>query len=113
MIIKAYGDRPAQYAPDAGEIIQARRTALDEFTLAVVEKVWRNRDGHLRLRIVWLDDNPDAHVNDDRYKPAAKLPVKAGVVCWLTLRNKWGASPLARQIDADQLPRAPVRTLGP
>lgn len=112
VIIKAYGGRPAQYAPDPGEIILARRAAVDKFTLAVVEKAWRNRDGHLRLRIVWLDNDPDAYVNDDPYRPGARLKVETGERCWLILRNKWGVSPLVRQIDADQLPRTPVRTLG-
>lgn len=60
MIIKGYAGRPPMEAPDLGEVLDARRTVLHPFTRAVVEKAWRGQHGELRLRVMWLEDNPAA-----------------------------------------------------
>jgi hypothetical protein len=120
MYIKGYLDHPPLEAPDPGEILYARRSADDKFTLAVVEKAWRNRAGLLRVRVVWLDDDPDASPGEkDRNDrdgrglsqdaPTQHMrPVAAHEVGWLTLRDPLEESPLIRQIDRDSLPRIVV-----
>lgn len=122
MIIKGYRDQPLQFAPDPGEIIYARRSAQDKFTLAVVEKAWRNRAGNIRVRVMWLDDDPDASPGEkdrndrDGSQAVSKgghvRPVKAYETGWLTMREPMGESPLIRQVNRDSLPRQQVSERG-
>lgn len=71
MIIRQYGDLPTTYAPDIGEVVLARRMRAEPFLRAVVLYVKRRRDGALRIKVQWLESNPDAG-----YAPAS--PIKAG-----------------------------------
>lgn len=60
MIIKKYGDIPALYAPDVGEVLEARRSVVDQWVGAVVLRVQRMRAGTLRVTVVWMADDPSA-----------------------------------------------------
>lgn len=122
MMLRAYAGQPVQYAPDPGEIIYARRGEHDKFTLAVTEKVWRNRAGFVRVRVMWLEEDPDASPGErdrnDREDygrrtdpPRAVRPVAPYEVGWLTLRHPLGETPLVKQVDKDQLPRTVIRKL--
>ena len=97
MIIKPYSGLPRTYAPDVGEIVEARRTGGDKFVEAVVMSVRRNRDGHLRIRIQWLGDDPNAGVRDRLQ--AVKSPVVALTYGWLVHNPGSDAPPLIRQIS--------------
>lgn len=66
MIIKPYGDLPRLYAPDIGEVIMARRSVSDKYIRAAVLDARRNRDGLLRIKVQWLEDNPYALRGDGR-----------------------------------------------
>lgn len=88
MIIRGYAGRPPMEAPDLGEVLDARRTATHPFTRAVVEKAWRGRRGELRLRVMWLEDNP-----------AAKA-VKH-TTGWLKIPQTLNKTPLVRRIDVE------------
>lgn len=121
MFLRGYLGQPPQAAPDPGEIIYARRGENDKWTLAAVEKVWRNRAGLVRIRVVWFGEDPDASPGErdknDRDKIAAEIvppqkrpnPVRPGEIGWVTLRHPLGESPLVKQVDRDQLPRLPIR----
>lgn len=54
MIIKKYGEFPRTYAPDGGEVLEARLSVSDPWVRAVVTDVRRARDGALRIKFVWL-----------------------------------------------------------
>lgn len=54
MIIKQYGDLPRAYAPDIGEVLEARLSVSDPWVRAVVTDVRRARGGVLRIKFVWL-----------------------------------------------------------
>ena len=60
MIIKKYLDMPMTYAPDVGEVVLARRQVTDKYVKGVVLRVWRLRDGALKIKLVWLGSDPDA-----------------------------------------------------
>lgn len=60
MIIKSYGDLPTTYAPDIGEVVLARRSRLDPYLRAVVLHVKRRRDRSLRIKLQWLESDPNA-----------------------------------------------------
>lgn len=75
MIIKQYAGLPITYAPDIGEVLLARRTGVDKFVRAVVLDARRNRAGNVRVKVQWLDDDPDAGAPMP-YRE--RVPVKAG-----------------------------------
>lgn len=91
MIIRPYGELPRTYAPDVGEVVEARRTPADKFIKAVVVNVTRNREGALRVRVQWLEDNPDAGAPDKRQRK----PIKALSHGWIVVVNDM--PPLLRQ----------------
>lgn len=93
MIIKPYGDLPRAYAPDIGEVVDARRTPADDFTSAVVVGVRRIRSGDLKIRVQWMADNPRAGSGDPRFNE----PIKAGTLGFLVLGGD--GPPLIRQVN--------------
>lgn len=125
MRIRAYDGKPAIWSPDPGEIIYARRSDMDKFVLAVVEKAWRNRAGHLRLRLMWLEEDPDASPgesdrsdrdNDPGVRVTGKgdtRPIAPLTVGWTTIRGPVSESPLIKQVDRDSLPRQVVSRKSP
>lgn len=89
MLIRAYRDIPPTYAPDVHEVVLVRRTVCDRYTKAAVTSVRRIKSGHLRLRFVWMEDNP-----------TARTPIVAGTTGYVTLDGQ----PLLLQISKDQPP---------
>lgn len=75
MMIRKYAQHPAVFVPDPGEVIEGRRSIVDEFTPAVVTHVHRQRDGRIKLSVYWLADNP-----------GAETPIKKGARGWITFR---------------------------
>lgn len=71
MKIRRYREHPSVFVPDIGEVIRARRSAVDPFLRAVVVRVRRLREGHIRLTVEWLESDPGAGAT----KPS---PVVAG-----------------------------------
>ncbi len=55
MIIQKYGDIPATYAPDIGEVVLARLKAADPWRHAIVLAVPRRYGDRLKLKIQWWD----------------------------------------------------------
>jgi hypothetical protein len=92
VIIRAYGDLPLTYAPDIGEVVEARRTRVEPFTRAVVLFVKRRRDGALRVKLQWLDDLPDAGA-------WVESPIKAGEAGWVVAHQDPTEPPLIRQVS--------------
>lgn len=88
MIIRKYGDLPMVFAPDVGEVVQARRAKSDPFTPAVVTVVRRKTSGKLKLTVHWLADCP-----------TAGAPIMAGQKGWIEF---WPADMwmLVRQTEA-------------
>lgn len=76
MIIRKYAQFPALYAPDIGEVILARRAPVDQFTRAVVLFARRNKNGHLKVKVQWLDDYPEAGASGPK-------PIKANTIGWV------------------------------
>lgn len=93
MIIKPYAGKPRLYGPDIGELILARRSTSDKFIRAVVLDGRRNRDGHVRIKVHWLESDPRTVCGDVR----RKRPIVANTTGFLTLVE--GAPPLIKQID--------------
>lgn len=58
MIIRKYRDLPAFYAPDIGEVVDARRSPGDVWTRAYVVRVQRKRGGNVKFTLCWLADDP-------------------------------------------------------
>lgn len=101
MIIRAYGDLPATYAPDIGEVILARRTPADRWLRAVVLTAKRNRAGDVRLKIQWLEDDPHAGAP----KPGKpKVPIVAGSPGWVIDKRDPTEPRLIQQIDRGSRP---------
>lgn len=92
MIIRAYAGLPTTYAPDVGEIVEARRSASERFTRAVVLDVKRRPDGRVRVKVQWLGDDPTAGVTGN-------FPIKANTVGWVIFKRGPGEPPMIRQID--------------
>jgi hypothetical protein len=97
MIIRAYGKHPVTYAPDVGEVIWARRTPADKWVRAVVLHGKRNRAGDLRIKVEWLEDDPDAGA-PERDRP--KAPIVAGTPGWLVIKQDPREPRLVQQISA-------------
>lgn len=123
MLIRGYLQHPPMWAPDPGEVIYARRGPEDKFVLAIVEKAWRNRLGQLRLRVMWLEADPDASPGerdrndregdrDNNTPPVSyhRKPVAPRQIGWLTIRQPIHKSPLIKRIDREDLPRQPARS---
>ncbi len=96
MFIRSYGNLPMMYAPDIGQVLEARRTAVDDWTRAAVVKAHRNRDGHLQVMVQWLEDNDQAGA-PDRGQP--RVPIVAMTKDSLVLQE--GMPPLLRALDGD------------
>lgn len=95
MIIRKYGDIPVTYAPDVGEIVEARRSASDAvFVKAAVVGVRRKSKGVLEVKVQWLGDNP-----------AAGTPIVMGTIGWVVV-NADGRPELIRQIPKGPPPAA-------
>jgi len=94
-IIRAYAGLPTTYAPDVGEVVHARRTPADRWTRAVVLDYRRRRDGALRIKVQWIEANPDAGAPDKR----PRMPIKAGDTGWVVARQDPTEPPLVRQLD--------------
>lgn len=94
MIIKPYNGLPRMYAPDVGEVVEARRAPVNSFVKAVVLDARRNPAGNLRVKVQWLEDDPAAGVPD---RGRRRKPIVAGETGTLILVD--GALPLIRQID--------------
>lgn len=118
MRIREYRQIPPIWSPDPGEILYARRAHMDKYVLAIVEKAWRNKAGHLRLRVMWLEDDPYAspgersknelHEGEQSMRltgPGDTRPIAPMEIGWLTIRGPAGESPLIKQVDRDSLPR--------
>lgn len=70
MIIRKYGDFPATYAPDVGEVVLARKSPVQTFRRAVVLNVRRRREGGLRVSVQFLpgpgeEPTPPVTINTD------------------------------------------------
>lgn len=92
MIIKKYGDIPATYAPDVGEVVLARRSGGDnQWVRAAVLNVRRIRSGALQVKVQWLEDEPTAG--------AAGTPIVRNTIGWVTTT---GPAPLIQQISKDE-----------
>lgn len=98
MIIKPYGGLPRMYAPDVGEVVLARRSASDKFVRAVVLGAHRNRAGHLRVKLHWLESDPNAGRTDYR----RLKPLVAGTTHAVVLVPDM--PPLIRQINRGTAP---------
>lgn len=96
MIIKPYGDLPRMYAPDVGEVIEARRTPADKYVRAVVLSARRNREGHVRVKLQWMEDDPDAGSRN-------RAPIEAGTLGWVIVDD---GPPLIRQINRGTAPES-------
>jgi C-terminal processing protease CtpA/Prc len=94
MIIRAYDGLPRTYAPDIGEVVEARRTVAEGFVRAVVLDVRRTRGGGLRVKVQWLGNDPLAGVT-------VRAPIEAGTVGWVVTKPDMSGSPLIMQIDRD------------
>lgn len=99
MIFRAYGDLPITYAPDVGEVIYARRTVADPWVLAVVLAVRRNKEGHARVKVFWLGDDPDAGLDRSDYP---RRPIVANTIGFLVMNPERPA--LIKRVDREDLP---------
>lgn len=77
MYIRPYRDLPGMYAPDVGEVIMARRTPLYRWTRAIVLGVHRTREARLRVRLQWMEDDPNTGMV---YQGRKTRPVVAGAI---------------------------------
>lgn len=92
MIIRKYKDIPATYAPDVGEIVHARRSGVDErWVRAVVIYVQRTYAGALKVKVLWLEDDPRAGM--------LGKPIVRNTFGWVVTT---GAAPLIKQISKDE-----------
>lgn len=80
------------YAPDVGEVVEARRAPVTGFVKAVVLDARRNKAGNLRVKVQWLESDPTAGVPGRRQRK----PISAGETGTIVLVD--GALPLIRQI---------------
>jgi hypothetical protein len=99
MIFKAYGGLPITYAPDIGEVVYARRMPTDRWTLAVVLMARRNKEGHARVKVMWLGDDPDAGVQRTDRSPSPTVKHEIG---FLVLDPDH--LPLIKRVDREDLP---------
>lgn len=61
-MIRKYRQHPQVFVPDVGEVIMARRTPAETFLRAVVLRVRRLREGHIRVTVEWMEGDPDAGI---------------------------------------------------
>lgn len=79
MIIRGYGDLPPTYAPDIGEVVLAHRSHAAKWLRAVVLFARRRRDGGLRVKVQWLEGDPNPVTSEPRHA----APIAAGDVGWV------------------------------
>lgn len=53
--IRKYGNFPALFVPDEGELVLASRSAAKPFRLAVITKVRRAAHNKIRVDFVWME----------------------------------------------------------
>lgn len=94
MIIRAYAGRPAIEAPDIGEVVYARRSPLHKWLRAVVIHARRNSMNNLKVRVQWLEGDPDAV---KLKTPEKKEPIKPGDHGWIMVRH--GTPPILARIN--------------
>jgi hypothetical protein len=91
-LIRRYGEFPAMFVPDEGEVVLAARSPAGPFVRAVVVKVRRSADDFIRVDLVWLENCP--------VTPTGK-PVHAGDKGNVYVRRD-DRIPLVRRIPAGQ-----------
>lgn len=99
VLIKAYAERPPMYVPDVGEVLYARRAPVEPWVKAVVLGVRRLKAGRVRLKVQWIESDPQAGVPDD---DCVAVPIVAGDVGWVLMKE--GAPLLAKQVHRDAPP---------
>lgn len=90
------------YAPDVGEVVEAKRGPSDRWTRAVVVRAYRNREGNLKVKVQWLEDDPTAGVGDHG-RP--RKPIVALSHSYMVIKE--GEPPLVRQINEGSRPATP------
>lgn len=55
-LIRRYGEFPAMFVPDVGEVVRAARSPAGPFLLAVVTSVHRADQDFIRVGVEWLED---------------------------------------------------------
>jgi hypothetical protein len=90
-MIRRYGQFPALFVPDEGEVVRAARSPAGPYLRAVVVKVRRASEDYIRIDFVWLESWPvspsgtghrageKGHVEihrDDTIPLIRRLPVK-------------------------------------
>ncbi len=58
VMIRRYGEFPALFVPDEGEVVIASRSPAGPFLRAAVTKVRRAAHDRIRVDFVWLDSWP-------------------------------------------------------
>lgn len=54
-MIRRYGQFPAVFVPDEGEVVLAARSTAGPFLRAAVTSVRRSADDYIRIDFVWLE----------------------------------------------------------
>lgn len=57
-MIRRYGDLPAVFVPDEGEVVLASRSPAGPYLRVAVVKVRRRYEGFFRVDYVYLEDHP-------------------------------------------------------
>lgn len=57
-MIRRYGEFPAVFVPDEGEVVRASGSPAGPFLKAAVTKVRRRANGYIRVDFVWLESWP-------------------------------------------------------
>jgi hypothetical protein len=78
-LIRRYGEFPAMFVPDQGEIVLASHSPAGPFARAVVLSVHRAADDFIRVSLQWPDDpeRPNSSVyvrRDDRVPLIRRVP---------------------------------------
>jgi hypothetical protein len=55
VMIRRYGEFPAVFVPDEGEVVLASRSAVGPYLRAAVTRVRRRRGDFVRVDFVWLE----------------------------------------------------------
>lgn len=100
-IIRPYGDLPRMYTPDVGEVVEARRNPADKFVRAVALHSRRKGDGSLRVKVQWLDSDPDAGAPNPG---KGRVPIVAGAIGLVIMCSTDDRPPLIRQINGGAKP---------
>jgi hypothetical protein len=57
-MIRRYGEFPALFVPDEGEVVLASRSPAGPFLKAAVVKVRRSAEDYIRVDFEWLESSP-------------------------------------------------------